>query len=157
MLLGLPTSATLYLNQWLDIVTKGRVKLYNHVGMGVKCFTVFKCSQCQDNLHVGDNLFGDLKNPTGVPFELQEWVKEHRHVCKKFMSQYVGSIECAGCGWPYGAHEESWSQPVPMFMTSSNPNWVSYKISVGVSKPESKPQESPIQSPLPEHKGRKFR
>lgn len=89
--------------KWLEVATKGGVVLHHKVGIGAQSMTVFKCMRCHDNWNVGDHLLAG----TSVPSELQDWVKLHRHVCKKFTGN--GSY-CFACQWPYGAHEESWNK-----------------------------------------------
>jgi hypothetical protein len=102
----------IYLNQWVKIASGNRVTLHGGVDLGQGYvntgYFVFKCSQCQDNWHVGHDNF---PNGNTVPSVLSDWVKKHRHVCKKFRNPPATAIStgiCQSCMWPYGAHEESW-------------------------------------------------
>ena len=110
----IPTDGTsrVYLNQWVKIASGNRVTLSGGVDLTSKYssgntgYFVFKCSQCQDNWHVGHDNF---PNGNTVPSVLSDWVKKHRHVCKKFRNPPATSTGvCQSCMWPYGAHEESW-------------------------------------------------
>ena len=132
MAIGLTSTLTTYLNQWLKVASKENVVLSRYVTGGLQNFIVFKC-KCGENWNVGENLFYSVADPTfnyGIPSELQDWVKEHRHVCKKYKNSFPGAVhsDCDTCKWPYGAHEESWQEPKPK-----------------------------IVPPLPEVRGRKFR
>jgi hypothetical protein len=110
------STLTTYLNQWVKIASGDRVTLnggtsfsgaFSHSG-----YLIFRCSQCKDNWHVGlENFSANRKD--AVPAVLQDWVKKHRHVCKKFVEKYPPGVfehpgPCVTCKWPYGAHEESW-------------------------------------------------
>ena len=119
-----PTSSdtlSTYLNQWVSIASGGRVNLsggvtlsggafYNNTG-----YFIFRCTECKDNWHVGhENFYGNVADPaaTTIPSVLSEWVKKHRHICKKFSNPPAMSTGiCQSCRWPYGAHEESWMKP----------------------------------------------
>jgi hypothetical protein len=107
----LPQSLTTYLTKWLEVATKGNVFLHSHMIGASQSMTIFKC-KCGQNWHVGDHLFyPNASNPSQefIPTELQDWVKEHRHVCKAYVNSNAGiQGPCATCKWPYGAHEESW-------------------------------------------------
>lgn len=186
----LSQSLTTYLTKWLEVATKGNVVLSGHMIGAMQSMTIFKCKYCGQNWHVGDHLFKgpNVANPGQefIPTELQDWVKEHRHVCKKFnMQSFSNLINCATCNWPYGAHDESWlkkeqleSQAQQMQHKADNQltgefstdflksyygkQGVTYKISYGVS-PAPEPVRSPEPEkpkpipPLPEPRGRKFR
>ena len=112
------TTLITYLNQWVSIASGGRVKLaggmtlsggavHNNTG-----YFVFQCTECKDNWHVGhENFYGNVADPAAqtIPSVLSEWVKKHRHVCKKFNNPPAMSTgTCQSCKWPYGAHEQSW-------------------------------------------------
>jgi hypothetical protein len=110
---------TLYLNQWVKVASGDRVKLVSGISYSTGTNTgylVFKCSQCSDNWHVGlDNFYPSVADPTAksgtvVPSVLSDWVKKHRHVCKKYQPHQPTTV-CFSCKWPYGAHEESWTGP----------------------------------------------
>jgi hypothetical protein len=107
----------IYLNQWVKIASGNRVVLHGGVDVGPSLsgntgYLIFKCTQCQDNWHVGhENFHGNINDPAAetIPSVLSDWVKKHRHVCNKFNNPpatITGS--CQSCMWPYGAHEESW-------------------------------------------------
>jgi hypothetical protein len=121
----LPQSSTTYLMKWLEVATKGNVVLHSHMVGAIQSMTIFKCNKCQQNWHVGDHLFYPSVADPGkefIPSELQDWVKEHRHVCKKYeQSLYSGVIgtDCKNCHWPYGAHEESWAN-APQYQNIAN-------------------------------------
>jgi hypothetical protein len=112
---------TMYLNQWVKIASGDRVKLTGGIVLPVNPLStintgyfVFRCTECQDNWHVGhENFKGNVQDPSTVvtvPSVLADWVKKHRHVCKKFTNPPATSTGvCQSCKWPYGAHEESWS------------------------------------------------
>ena len=106
---SLPNSVEIYLRQWLKVASGDRVYLAQYTSGLSHNMTVFKCRTCGDNWHVGDENF----EGTSIPSVLKDWVHKHRHVCSTY---YLGSGKntnspCITCGWPYGAHEESWSQP----------------------------------------------
>jgi len=125
-----------YLHQWVTVASGGRVSLSQQGAFGSKSFLVFKCT-CGDNWHVGTENFS---SPTGVPEVLSDWVKKHRHVCTKYTNTHGISMgTCSMCGWPYGAHEDSWIG--------------------GEGKPIPAPRGHPAykEKPLPTFKGRKFR
>lgn len=124
-----PTTSTLsvlgtYLNHWVKIASGDRVKLsggmnfsgtYSNTG-----YFIFKCEQCKDNWHVGhENFFGNVNDPAAqtIPWVLSDWVKKHRHVCKKY--KLASHLNCAECRWPYGAHEESWNTTLMTHATTS--------------------------------------
>jgi hypothetical protein len=147
------STMTTYLNQWVKIASGDRVFLsggtsftgaFSHSG-----YLVFKCSQCGDNWHVGlENFSANGKD--AVPAVLQDWVKKHRHVCKKFLNS-VGTHLCNSCKWPYGAHEESWINKA--LVVGSKPNvWVT-------AYEERAPKETPAPKgmTLKQFTGRKFR
>jgi len=110
-----------YLNQWVNIASGGRVKLSGGMNLSsasvytnTGCF-IFICTQCKDNWYVGpENFHGNVQDPAAEtsPSVLSDWVKKHRHVCKKF-KPWQPLPTCFDCKWPYGAHEESWAQ-LPM-------------------------------------------
>lgn len=112
-----------YLNQWVKIASGDRVVLARGIALssytgnsGNSGYLVFKCTKCGDNWHVGvENFHGNIADPAAgiIPSVLSDWVKKHRHVCKKYInSKLVSGGPCANCKWPYGAHEESWSKDV---------------------------------------------
>jgi hypothetical protein len=169
----LPNAMTLYVTQWLKVASGERVYIANHVsGMNMN-FTVFKCKECQDNLHVGDENFADDK----IPASLQKWVSEHRHVCQKFMftngllAPYHDGL-CNTCHWPYGAHEESWLAdpknnvlaPVNPEGTLQNQKWMMVTVEAAKSaamklyeeRLEQEKKET-AKLTLPEFTGRVFR
>ena len=111
--LPLPQSLTTYLTKWLEVATKGNVVMHSHMIGATQSMTIFKCNKCKQNWHVGDHLFYSVADPgaTLIPSELQDWVKEHRHVCKKYNKDNNYAIgDCLNCQWPYEAHEESWAR-----------------------------------------------
>jgi len=114
-----------YLHQWVRIASGNRVSLSSDVALlGAAVHTntgyfIFKCSECKDNWHVGhENFHGNVQDPSAetIPHVLSEWVKKHRHICKKFNNPPATNTgTCNTCKWPYGAHEESWMKPgLPM-------------------------------------------
>jgi len=122
---SITASLCAYLNQWVKIASGDRVKLTGGISLPVhpssttnSGYFVFRCTECADNWHVGhENFQGNVQDPAAitVPSVLSEWVKKHRHVCKKYkdgadeLPQFVSkSTLCGNCKWPYGAHEESW-------------------------------------------------
>src|SRR5271156_6785389 len=109
------TNLTIYLNQWVKVASGDRVKLISGIKHPVGSnsgYLVFKCVHCQDNWNVGLDHF----QPSGsqgpvVPSVLQDWVKKHRHVCKKYQGfTQTPTNVCFSCKWPYGAHDESWME-----------------------------------------------
>ena len=104
---SLPSSVEIYLRQWLKVASGDRVIYARHTGGMWHSMTVFKCTQCGDNWHVGDENF----EGTSIPSVLKDWVYKHRHVCSKFNPVVAQPSLCQSCSWPYGAHEESGSQP----------------------------------------------
>lgn len=127
-----PSTLELYLKQWVKIASGERV----YIASGVKFpqaygtysnqgYLVFKCKECLDNWHVGlENFYGGVVDPNSevIPSVLSDWVKKHRHVCKKFNDPYPPvAFEhpglCKTCKWPYGAHEESWNPQIAVNTT----------------------------------------
>ena len=104
---SLPNSVEIYLRQWLKVVSGDRVYLAQYTSGLSHNMAVFKCRTCGDNWHVGDENF----EGTSIPSVLKDWVYKHRHVCSKFNPVVAQPSLCQSCSWPYGAHEESWSQP----------------------------------------------
>lgn len=103
-------SLEIYLKQWVNIASGGRVELRGGMTFPqIKGYLVFKCNTCQDNWHVGlENFSPSVTDPTGqttVPSVLSDWVKKHRHICKQYKMGGDHSL-CAECKWPYGAHEK---------------------------------------------------
>lgn len=97
----LSQTTMVYLTQWLKTATRGNVKFgYSVHGSDGATFHVFKCEKCKDNLHLAHHLFTE----TGVPSELQDWVKAHRHVCDSFYSATAIPILCYNCGWLESEH-----------------------------------------------------
>jgi len=112
------TNSLTHLNQWVKIASGDRVKLTGGISLSVNPlatntgYFVFRCTECADNWHVGhENFQGNVQDPAAitVPSVLSDWVKKHRHVCKKFNNPPATSTGvCQSCKWPYDAHEESW-------------------------------------------------
>jgi len=172
---SLPSAIDIYLRQWLKVASGDRVVLYQHTGSLSHSFTVFKCKTCGDNWHVGDNNFEGAQ----VPQTLKDWVTKHRHVCSKwkwFGSNTPHTGVCVTCGWPYGAHEESWMTKTPetpktptvndpqdgIDAWEDEPEWVKKaKATKWVLLPVKGGDKAPIvkatSKPLPEFTGRKFR
>lgn len=164
--MALPSNTlAIYLTQYLKVASGSRVVLHQQGSMGssivgdVKSFFVFKCTVCQDNWHVGTENF--TGSPWAVPEVLTDWVKKHRHVCNKYVNTHgvhVGT--CSMCGWPYGAHSQSWEDVVmPDGQTLGN---FAAKPTEGktlgkVWVPADKWPAPPLEKPLPTFKGRKFR
>lgn len=145
MAYGPPISSTMitYLTQWLKLASGDRVHLAQRGSLGLSDFFVFKCT-CGDNWHVGAENF----KGTGVPQVLEDWVKKHRHVCTKYTNTHgVSAGKCSMCGWPYGAHEDSWiKNPAPLWDMKVQ----TYENSPAPSSPHK-------QKPMQIFKGRKFR
>jgi hypothetical protein len=127
-------SLTAYLNQWVKITSGERVKLTGGISLPVNPlattntgYFVFRCTECQDNWHVGhENFQGNVQDPAAitVPSVLSDWVKKHRHVCKKFIGKVnqanIGT--CESCKWPFGAHEESWVVKIKSVGATGDPD-----------------------------------
>lgn len=161
----LPETPTLtsHIAQWLKTATKDNVALMSQMTGLAQKFYVFKCKRCLQNWHVGENLFVN----DGIPSELQNWVKDHRHVC----GHHSGALQnCANCGWPFGAHEESWNkqESAQQFQNAANsPEYQKYTALQQAFKQDWQnywnkspaPVEPPKHriAPLPEPRGRKFR
>jgi len=106
---SLSDTVDMYLRQWLKVASGDRAILCRHTTGMSHSFTVFKCTTCSDNFHVGDENFMG----TQIPQTLQDWVKKHRHVCSKFNGPGKTTGVCKSCGWPYPAHDESWMAKMP--------------------------------------------
>jgi hypothetical protein len=149
------TTLAVYLSQWLNTASNGKVRLTQRGMIGLSSFLVFKC-ECGDNWHVG---VGEFKE-TNLPQHLIDWVKKHRHVCTKFHNQTATNTGvCQYCGWPYPAHEESWinnqtSEGVPL-----HPKYETFWEGsiVPTTQPAPKGHVAYKEKPLPTFKGRKFR
>lgn len=115
-------SLTTYLTQWLKTATKGNVALMSQMTGLAQKFYVFKCIRCLQNWHVGEQLFIGLDD-YAIPSELQDWVKDHRHVCKKYINTNAGIQGPCTCGWPFGAHEESWIKPAMLPLDEFKAKW----------------------------------
>jgi hypothetical protein len=125
-------SSTAYLNQWVKIASGDRVKLTGGISLPVSPlattntgYFVFRCTECQDNWHVGhENFQGNVQDPSAitVPSVLADWVKKHRHVCKKFVNTEQAFL-CQSCKWPYGAHEESWIAKIKSVGATGDPDY----------------------------------
>ena len=101
---SLSDTVDMYLRQWLKVASGDRAILCRHTTGMSHSFTVFKCTTCSDNFHVGDENFMG----TQIPQTLKDWVHKHRHVCSKYVDEKPGLNLCKSCGWPFGAHEEFW-------------------------------------------------
>jgi hypothetical protein len=163
----LPQSLTTYLTKWLEVATKGNVVLHSHMTGATQSMIIFKCNKCQQNWHIGDHLFYCAAAPglEVIPSELQDWVKEHRHVCKKYVNDFPETLQanCKNCQWPYGAHEESWiAQQAYAQQNVAKSSWhyetlVNAMAGKATPKLATEPEKPKPIPPLPEPKGRKFR
>jgi hypothetical protein len=153
----------IYLNQWVKIASGHRVVLAGGVDLnttyntGNTGYLVFKCTQCYDNWHVGNENFYNAADPAAqtVPSVLQDWVKKHRHVCNKFNNPPATSTGiCQSCTWPYGAHEESWMTAKPDIQWGDTPT-KSFMASLDQKNFPPKPTDESMT--LKQFTGRKFR
>lgn len=64
-----------YINKWLSVATDGHVKWTQQNPGG---FHQFKCSYCGKHVMQKADSFG-TETANLIPWELQEWVKEHKH------------------------------------------------------------------------------
>jgi hypothetical protein len=154
----LPSALSTYLNQWVKVASGDRVKLSGGMSLSGSAvstntgYFIFRCEQCKDNWHVGhENFYGNIKDPAAqtIPSVLSDWVKKHRHVCKKFVGyvQQDNTGTCVSCKWPYGAHEESWAGQQVFDekgkpLRFANPEWIA---------------KQPTNMKLKQFTGRKFR
>jgi hypothetical protein len=103
----LPNSFMIYLTQWLAVASGKHVKYSHYVQGRSQAFHVFKCT-CGTNINIGEGLFHgapDAGHGEVVPSELQDWVKQHRHVCKEFHPSNLVKT-CSLCGWAESEHEK---------------------------------------------------
>ena len=99
-------AAALYLSKYCETASGGRVKFVGYHGftsLTGNAMLRFKCSYCQDNWNVGDINFPDAQT---LPAVLTDWVKLHRHVCKKYSGDSLLG-KCYSCGWAHDQHDEA--------------------------------------------------
>lgn len=121
-----------YFNKWVPEATKNKAR-YSHCVTGETNFLVFIC-QCGSSVSIWQEQFA-LKYAIAVPYALQEWVKEHRHVCKKFHVHpdwKNGSLSgkmCEECGWNEEAHEKKLISVNDSITDAKNQSgWPSYEL-----------------------------
>lgn len=123
----MPAAAMTYFNSWVPMATNKKARYSHCVTGGEINFHVFVCS-CGSNINIGQNQFsgigGQITEDCAVPWALQEWVKEHRHVCKEYipMAEPLAAA-CDDCGWPKNAHDQPLSKEVVDFANESLTKW----------------------------------
>lgn len=121
----MPASLMAYLDAWVPTATHHKAR-YSHSVTGSEMnFFVFICS-CGSNINIGQSQFSGIGNQVAndcaVPFALQEWVKEHRHVCEKFHASLVGPL-CGKCDWNKEAHDQSMTKEMVDFANDALTKW----------------------------------